>query len=196
MKKRPFNDLDIWTTFYNLLHGVIEEIKSLDNDHILNNSIPALEMYYISQARIDPIQLFTEEYKMEENHQVGTDLSRDSGNNIFSGDKTSVPVNNLRITIPYHGALILWEVQPSALIAKTYPEIEIYEDRIILELNYSGDSEGTDRIKSEIVKEISSISDTITNLNADVITYNQNVAEVILKALQQRRKLAEESNKT
>lgn len=195
MKKRPFNDSDIFTTFYNILHGVIEEIKSLDNDHILNNTIPALEMYYISLARIDPIQLFTDEYEMEETYQNASDLSRDSSNNIFSSDKTTAPANNLRITIPYDGALILWGVKPSTSIVKTYPEIEIYEDKIILELNYSEDSEGTDRIKSEIVKEIRSITDTIANLNADVNTYNQNVAEVILKALQQRRKLAEESNK-
>lgn len=195
MKKRPFNDSDIFTTFYNILHGVIEEIKSLDNDHILNNTIPALEMYYISLARIDPIQLFTDEYEMEETYQNASDLSRDSSNNIFSSDITTAPANNLRITIPYDGALILWGVQPSTSIVKTYPEIEIYEDRIILELNYSEDSEGTDRTKSEIVKLIRTISDTIANLNADVNTYNQNVAEVILKALQQRRKLAEESNK-
>ena len=133
MKKRPFNDSDIFTTFYNILHGVIEEIKSLDNDHILNNTIPALEMYYISLARIDPIQLFTDEYEMEETYQNASDLSRESSNNIFSSDKTTAPANNLRITIPYDGALILWGVQPYTSIVKTYPEIEIYEDKIILE---------------------------------------------------------------
>lgn len=196
MKIYPFRDGDTCATFSNLTKEITNEIRSLDNDYVLNASLTELEEYYISKATIQPIQLHIEDYHIEEKMQIQKDVSHDFSRGIFPGERAFVPGTKLRIAIPFTGEKGLWSIQPSTYSLSGYPEIEIKNDRIIVEIEYADDSVNVENIKSQINRGISSLSNAISNSTADVNSHNASIKGSIISALQYKRKLAEDGNKT
>ena len=196
MKIYPFRDGDTFTTFSNLTKNISNEIKSLDNDYVMNASMTELEEHYIAKATIDPLVLHKEDYHIEEKIQIQKDVSHDFSRAIFPGERAFVPGTKLKIAIPYSGDKGLWKIQPSTYSLSGYPEIEILADRIIIEIEYADDSANAENIKSQINREISSLYNAISNLSADVQSHNISVKGNVLASLQYKRKLAEDGNKT
>ncbi len=196
MKIYPFGDGDTFKTFSNLTKKITNEIKSLDNDYVLSVSITKLEEYYLSKATIEPIELYVEDYHIEEKKQIQKDVSHDFNRAIFPGERAFVPGTKLRIAIPFTGEKELWRIRPSTYSLSGYPEIEIKDDRIIIEIEYADDSVNVESIKSQINREISSLSNAISNLNTDVHAHNASIKGNIISTLQYKKKLAEKGNKT
>jgi hypothetical protein len=196
MKIYPFNDDDTFSTFSNLMKKITNEIKSLDNDYVLNASNTELEEYYLSKVTIEPIELYIEDYHIEEKIQIQKDVSHDFSRAIFPGERAFVPGTKLRIAIPFNGNEGLWRIRPSTYSISGYPEIEIKNDRIIIEIEYADDSVNIENIKAQINREISSISNAISNLNLDVNSHNASIKGNIISSLRYKRKLAEEGDRT
>jgi len=59
MQIRPFSNGDTSTTFRNLIESTVAEIKSLDNNHVLNASPTELEQFYMDKVKLHPLTLHT-----------------------------------------------------------------------------------------------------------------------------------------
>lgn len=191
---RPFSDGDVFATFSNIIKNVTQEIQSLNNDYVLKASPSQLEEYYINKALIEPIQLMSDQYYIESKSQTKIDVSWDHRRAIFSSEKAYVQGTRLNIAVPYSGDKGLWQIQPSTYSLSGYPDVIVYDDRIILTVEYADDDSNPDSIKTGIIRNMQSLSSAVTNLNNDVSRHNTSVPQQVKEAIARKRKLAMESN--
>jgi hypothetical protein len=125
MKIRAFNLGDSSAIFRNLTETTIAEIKSLDNNYVLNASPTELEQFYIGEVTLHPLTLHTDQFGIENQTGTRVDVSYDFRRAIFSRDSAFVQGTRFDIAVPYEGDPELWRFCPSTHSTSGYPEIEI-----------------------------------------------------------------------
>lgn len=191
MKIHPFSDGGTFATFRNLIEGVTQEIKSLENEYILKASQIELDDYFVDKVSIKPLILNTEQYYIDNKTGTKIDVSHDFDRAGFPGERAIIQGTRLDIAIPFEGDPILWGIRPSAFSLSGYPEIEVRDDSIILSINFPDDSADPERLKSEIDRYIKSLATAVQNLNRDVENHNRSAAQTIKSTIQRKRQLAE-----
>ena len=93
---RPFKDGDVFTTFRNLIDGVVREIDGLENDYVLKASQSELEQYYVDKVTVNPLRLHTEECYIESRSGTKIDVSHDFRRAVFPGERAIVQGTRLK----------------------------------------------------------------------------------------------------
>ena len=191
VKIYPFRDGDTFAMFRNIIEQVTKEIQSLDNEYVLKASITELEDYYINRVIIEPLVLHADQYYIE--NQTGTqiDVSHDFRRAVFPGERAIVQGTRLDIAIPYEGDAILWKIRPSTFSLSGYPEIQVRDDVIVFSVQFPDDSADQAKLKSEIDRQVKSLSDAVQNLRRDVENHNRSAPQTIKSVIKQKRQLAE-----
>jgi hypothetical protein len=191
MKIHPFTDGDTFATFRNLIENVTKEIQSLDNEYILKASKTELIDYYVDKLTIQPITLHTERSYIENKKGTEIDVSYDFHRAVSPDERATVQGTRLDIAIPYEGESMLWRIKPSTFSLSGYPEIEVRNDSIIISINFPDDSANSQKLKSQIDRNIQSLADAVQNLNKDVENHNSSVPKKVKSTIQHKRQLAE-----
>lgn len=191
MKIYPFSSGDTFATFGNRIDKITKEIQSLENDYVLKASQAELENYYIERILIQPLTLHTEQYYIE--NQAGTkiDVSHDIRRAVFPGEKAMVQGTRLDIAIPFEGDPVLWRIRASTFSISGYPKIEVRDNEIVLTVSFPDDSADLIKVKSDIDRQIRSLTDAVNNLRRDVENHNKSAPGFVKSAIQRKRQLAE-----
>jgi len=191
MRIKPFREGDTSTSFRNLLEKVTQEIQGLENEYVLKASPVELEQYYLNKVKIEPINLQSADYYIENQKGTKIDVNGDFLRAVSIGERAGVQGTRLDIAIPYEGDSLLWKLRPSTFSYSPYPELEVRDDVIVFAVVFPDDSADTVRLKSEIDNAIGSLSSAVQNILRDVEGHNSTAEQRIRSALQAKRKLAD-----
>ena len=186
MRTRPFSDGDTFATFRNITERVVAEIEALDNDHVLNASPTELEEYYISRVLLTPLTLDAENHYIESQGGTQIDVSHDFSRAAFGEERILVRGTVLHIAIPYSGEQHLWRIRPSTFSLAGYPELEIRDDVVVFRCRFPDDAAEPQRLKAEIERTISSLSDAVSHLAKNVESHNIEAPRVVQATLERK----------
>jgi len=186
----PFQDGDTNATFRNLIDNIKGEIKALDNEYVLKASPSELEEYYINKVIIEHLVLHADQHYIENQSRASIDVSHDYRRAVFPGERAIVAGTQLHIAIPFEGNSSLWRICPSTRYMCHYPEIEIGDDRIFLNISFPDGDANSERLKNQIKKKIKILADMVNNLQKDVDNHNRTAPQVIKSALQRKIEIA------
>ncbi len=187
----PFRDGDPFATFRNLIEKFVHEVDALDNDFILKASATELEDYYVNKVLIEPLELDSENYYIENQTGIQKDVSHDFNRMSFRGERIVVQGTQLDIAIPFIGDPMLWRVRPSTFTLSGYPEISIGNDIISFSITFADDAADPERLKQQIVSIVESLAGSVQNLRRDVENHNRTAPDQIKSALERKRKKAQ-----
>ena len=127
-----------------------------------------------------------------ENHYIesqgGTqiDVSHDFSRAAFGEERILVRGTVLHIAIPYSGEQHLWRIRPSTFSLAGYPELEIRDDVVVFRCSFPDDAAEPQRLKAEIERTISSLSDAVSNLAKNVENHNIEAPRVVQATLERK----------
>jgi hypothetical protein len=188
---RPFRDGDTFTTFRNLIDSVTTEINSLDNEYVLKASQTELEEHFIEKVLIEALVLHSDKQYIKNRSGTQIDVSHDFGRAVFPGERAVVRGTRIDIAIPFEGNPELWKIQASTSSSGGYPDIEIRNNEVLFSISFPDDSAESDRIRSDIERNIKSLEDAVGYLKSDVINHNKSAPEKIKQVLARKRTLAQ-----
>ena len=164
----------------------VAQIEALENDYVLNASPVELEQYYTSGVLLTPLTLDAANHYIE--RQVGTqiDVSHDFNRAAFGEGRILVKGTVLHIAVPFSGDPLLWRICPSAFSLSGYPELEIRDDVVVFSCSFPDDAAEPQRLKAEIARTISSLSDAVSNLAKDVENHNKEAPRVVRATLERK----------
>jgi len=191
MRFSPFTDGDTFATFGKIVKEIEEKILSLDNEYVLKASPVELEDYYVDKVTIHPLIFHADRRFIENRKGTKVDVSYDFRRDVFPGERAMVQGTRLDIAIPYEGDSWLWKVRASTYSLSGYPEIEVRSDAIVLSFSFPDDSPEPERLKSEIEREIKTLSEAVQNLNRDIENHNKYAPQMVRDALLRKRQMAE-----
>ena len=183
----PFREGDTFATFRNLIEKVTHEIDSLDNDYVLKASATELEDYYVNKVLIEPLELDSENFYIENQAGIKKDVSHDFDRMSFRGERIVVQGTQLDIAIPFGGDPMLWRVRPSTFTMSGYPEINIGNGTISFSITFADDSVDPERLKQQIDSNVKSLAGAVLNLKRDVENHNKSAPDQIKAALERKR---------
>jgi len=190
MSFTPFKDGDTLATFRNLIDKVIGEIKSLENEYVLKASPSELEEYYIDKVLIEPLVLHADQYYIENQSQTSIDVSHDYRRAVFPGERAIVNGTKLDIAIPFSGTESLWRICPSTRYMCHYPDIDVFQDHILLTFCFPDDSANPESLKNRIKEQVKLLSDMIGYLKKDIDNHNKIAPQAVRTALKRKVELA------
>lgn len=188
----PFSEGDTFSTFQMHIKNIITEIKSHDNDYVLNASPTELEQYYIDKALIKPLILYDD--KLHGIDKSAVDIKVTNGFSLAT-HRESYTVRGTRIdlAVPFEGNPILWRIRASTFSLGGYPDIAVEPGIIIFSVSFSDHAADTAAIQSEINKHISALKGAIAYLNKDVEAHNATAPEKIRAEVHRKIELARKS---
>lgn len=182
---KPFRDEYTSSAFRNIEEKITSEIRSLDNEYVLNSSPVELEKYYVDQILIEPITLYSDQQyiKNQSTTQVRIRHRYEDEDRFVKGTK-------IQIAIPFEGDSTLWKLQPSSFTYASYPEINIKNNEVIFDIEFADHSANSKELKSEIEESTKALSGAIKNLRNDVERHNNSSPRSIRQALSSKLELA------
>ena len=190
-KITPFREGDTFATFRNIIENVVHEIEGLDNEYILKASPTELENYYVNKVLIQPLELDSDNYYVDNQQSIRKDVSHDFNRMSFRGERIVVAGTQLDIAIHFSGDPMLWRIQPSTFSSSGYPEISIQEDKIVFSISFADDSANPERLKQQIESNVKSLAGAVQNLQRDVENHNRNAPNQIKTALERKKQKAQ-----
>lgn len=193
---RPFRDGDTFATFQKIVDSVTAEINSLDNEYVLKASQTELEEHFIEKVLIEPLTLHTDKQYIKNQSGTQIDVSHDFMRGVLPGEKAVVRGTKIDIAIPFEGSPMLWQVRASTFSMSGYPDIEIRNDEILFSISFPDDSADTDRLRSEVERNIESLKKAVGYLTNDVTNHNNSAPNTIKQVLTRKRTLAQSTTGT
>lgn len=191
MTMKPFRDGDVHATFRNIVDKACHEIDKLDSQYILKASPTELEDCFVDKVTISPLVLHVDQQHIESQRTVQIDVNHDFRRAVFPGERAYVPGTRLNIAIPYEGDRDLWRIRPSTYSLSGYPELDVHDDRVVLDFSFPDDSpEDQQRLKAEIQNQIKYLAETVANQRSDVDRHNTTAPEHIRARLRAKREKA------
>lgn len=187
----PFRDGDTFATFRNIIDSVSNEIKSLDNEYVLKASEAELEEFFIDKVILEPLVLYSDQRYIKNQTGIQIDVSHDLRRAVFPGERAVVRGTKIDIAIPFEGDPMLWQVRASTFSMSGYPDIEIINNEITFSITFPDDSAESERLKSDIERNIKSLEEAVGYLKNDVINHNNAAPNTIKQVLQRKRQLAQ-----
>jgi len=187
----PFREGDTFTTFSNLIENIVNEVETRDNEYILKASAIELEDYYVNKALIEPLELDSDNFYVENQESIKQDVSNDFLRGGFPGERIVVSGTQLNIAIPFRGDPMLWRIRASTFSVSGYPEISIGDDLISFSISFIDDSADPERLKQEIESNVQSLAGAVQNLKRDVENHNRTAPEKIKAAIERKRQKAQ-----
>lgn len=187
----PFREGDTFATFRNIIDSVVNEIKALENGYVLKASEAELEDFYTEKALIDPLVLHSDQQYIKNQSGTQIDVSHDFRRAVFPGERAVVRGTRIDIAIPFEGNPMLWRIRASTWSSGGYPEIDVKNGEIILNVSFPDDSANPDQLKSDISRSIKSLEDAVGYLKNDVANHNNSVPNTVKQALKRKRELAQ-----
>lgn len=192
----PFSEGDTFAKFRNAIENVVHEIDTLNNEYILKASETELDDYYVGKVLIDPIELDSENYYVENQQSIRKDVSNDFNRMSFRGERIVVAGTQLDIAMHFSGDPMLWRIRPSTYSLSGYPEISIKDDKITFSVNFADDSADSARIKQQIESNVQSLAGAVQNLRRDVENHNSTAPNQIKAALERKKQKAQTATNT
>lgn len=186
MRIHPFREGDTFATFRNITERTIHEIETLENDYVLKASPTELEQYYVSKVTVTPLTLSAKDHYIDNQKGAQLDVSHDFRRAPFGGERIVVKGTVVDIAIPFTGDPVLWRIRPSSFSLSGYPELEIRDDVVVFSCSFPDDSPEPERLRAEIERTISSLSDAVSNLARDVENHNREAPKAIRAALERK----------
>ena len=186
MHTRPFCDGDTFATFRSITEKTVAEIEALENDYVLKASPVELEQYYISRVFLTPLILDAANRYIESQAGTQIDVSHDFRRGAFGEERILVKGTVLNIAIPYTGDPNLWRIRPSTFSLSGYPELQIRDDVVIFSCSFPDDEPEPQRLKAEIERKISSLSDAVSSLAKDVDNHHKEAPRAVRAALERK----------
>lgn len=186
MRVHPFHDGDTFATFRNITEKTTREIEALENDYVLKASPAELEQYYVSQVMVTPLALDAKNHYIDSQKGTQLDVSHDFRRGAFGRERLVVKGTALDIAIPFIGDPLLWRIRPSSYSMSGYPELEIRDEVVVFSCSFPDDSPEPERLKAEIERTISSLSDAVSNLSRDVENHNREAPRAVRAALERK----------
>ena len=187
----PFRDGDTFTTFRNIVDSVTTEINSLDNEYVLKASQIELEEYFIEKVLIEPLVFHSDKQYIKNQSGDQIDVSYDFRRAVFPGERAVVRGTRIDIAIPFEGDPMLWKIQASTFSMGCYPDIETRNNEVLFSISFPDDSAESDRIRSDIERNIQSLEDAVGYLKNDVTKHNNSAPNMVKQALTRKRTLAQ-----
>ena len=78
------------------------EIRSLDNEYVLEVFLVELEDYYVEKVTVSPLVLHTSQYYIENQEGIQIDVSHDFRRAVFPGERAVVQGTRLDILPSFH----------------------------------------------------------------------------------------------
>ncbi len=187
----PFSKSDSYDTFLDHRKQVVDEIRSLDNEYVLKVALTELEDYYLDKVQIDPLVLHADQCYIETQEPTQIDVSRDFRRMVpHGGERAIVQGTRLEVCIPFEGDASLWKVRPSTFSTGGYPDIEIKANHVYIEFSFPDDSVDPQRLRSEIDRQVESLTDSVGYLANDVSKHNTTGEREVRAAIERKRDLA------
>jgi hypothetical protein len=186
MRINPFQDGDTFATFRNITEKTTREIEALENDYVLKASPAELEQHYVVQVTLTPLTLDVKDHYIDSQKGTQLDVSHDFRRAALSGERIIVKGTVLNIAIPFTGDPVLWRIRPSTYSMSGYPELEIRKDIVVFSCSFPDDSPEPERLKANIERTISSLSDAVSNLARDVENHNREAPRAVRAALERK----------
>jgi len=188
---QPFTDGDTFATFRNIVDSVTTQINSLDNEYVLKASQIELEEYFIEKVLIEPLVLHSDKQYIKNQSGAQIDVSDDFRRAVFPGESAVVRGTRIDIAIPFEGNPMLWKIEPSTFSMGGYPDIETRNNEVLFSISFPDDSAESDRIRSDIERNIKSLEDAVGYLKNDVTNHNNSAPEKVKQALARKRAVAQ-----
>jgi hypothetical protein len=185
----PFSEGSLSDVLRARLEEVLDEIKGLDTNYVLNASPTEVEQHFVEAAGVSPLVLHVDQRTIGERSGVKVDVSHDFDRGFMPGDNPYVRGTRLRFDIPYDGDRDLWRWRPSTF-AYPLPEIEIADDYISFYTTFPDDSPKSDALKSQIESDTSALRQTVDRVTAEVSAFNAAVPAKIRAAIEERLRRA------
>lgn len=177
----PFSRGDTYNVFKSHLEGVLNKIKSLENDYILNASKAELEEYYIAEAMVDELALNIDSKYIDNKRLVYIDAYDN-----FHRTKYKVPGTSLDLCIPYTGDKSLFELRASTYSLSGYPEISFRGNEVVITISYQDSNADGEKIKRSMESDLNSIIDAVAYVNEDVRMHNSKVASSVIATIEKK----------
>ena len=187
----PFRDGDTFATFRNIVDSVTNEIKALSNEYVLKASDTELEEYFIEKVTLDPLVLHSEQHYIKNHSGTQIDVSHDFRRGVFPGERAVVRGTKIDIAIPFDGDPMLWKIRASTFSMSGYPEIALNNGEVVFSISFPDDSANSEQLKSEIDRNLKSLSDAVGYLTNDVKNHNNSAPNTVREALKRKRELAQ-----
>lgn len=187
MSKLPFQGGTTDRLFDGLLKDTFAAIDALDSEYVLKASATELETFFVNKVTVHPISLDVNEQSIEDKRTIHVDVSHDFSRAILPGENAHVPGTQLRIAIPYEGEEYLWDIRPSQYSLGGYPEIDVFSDKVILTFSFPDDSPDQTKLKCDIERAVTALSDTVNNQMTDVELHNRTAPDRIKARLADKR---------
>jgi len=185
---QPFNRGDTYYAFKAHLDSVLNKIKNLDNDYILNTSTVELEDYYIAEATIEKLVLDIDNRYIDNKRSVQV-----AAYNRFDRKPFKVPGTKLDLCIPFTGDKSLFELRASTYSLSGYPEISLNDNEVVITISYQDSNADGEVIKRSMESDLKSIVDAVSNINKDVRQHNNKVASSVKSAIKSKVDKAKKS---
>jgi hypothetical protein len=186
---QPFGDGDTSTAFRNHLDKALREIDAIENEYVLKASPTELEEHFNQQARVEPLRLC--EHYIENQRGVQIDVSRDFRRGIMRGERAHVSGTQVDVAIPYEGDGLLWKLRPSTYGLGEYPDLVVYDDRVVASFTFPDDSANAVELKQRVEDQLGRLKSTVETLGKDVERHNASIAVAVKERLAGKRQKAE-----
>ena len=187
----PFREGDTFATFRSLIEKVVHEIESLDNEYLLKASATELEDYYVNKVLIEPLELDSDNYYIDNQQSIRKDVSHDFNRMSFRGERIVVAGTQLDIAIHFSGDPMLWRIRPSTFTLSGYPEISIQNDKVLFSITFADDSADPGKLKQQIESNVKSLAGAVQNLRRDVENHNRGAPAQIKAAIERKMQKAQ-----
>jgi len=187
----PFREGDTFATFRNIIETVTREVDALDNEYILKASATEIEDHYVSKVIIEPLELDSENFYVENQEGIKKDVSHEFDRMAFRGERIVVSGTRLDIAIPFTGDPILWRIRPSSFTLSAYPEINIKNGTVTFSISFADDSADPAKLKQQIDSSVKSLAGAVQNLKRDVENHNRTAPGQIKAVVERKRQKAQ-----
>lgn len=187
----PFREGDTFATFRNIIETVTREVDALDNEYILKASATEIEDHYVNKVIIEPLELDSENFYVENQEGIKKDVSHEFDRMAFRGERIVVPGTRLDIAIPFTGDPILWRIRPSSFTLSAYPEINIKNGTVTFSISFADDSADPAKLKQQIDSSVKSLAGAVQNLKRDVENHNRTAPGQIKAVVERKRQKAQ-----
>lgn len=179
------------------------EIKGLSNEKVLGGDLDEWVNYYFEEYKIQPISLYMENVSQILSETKVKQYNPFSRNDGYEPEYYMIDGYKITFTIPYDGDNELLFLRPSTFFLSRFPVEDLTKStdksygEIIFALEYTKQElekqdNPKDFIKEQFNQKIKNYVTNVTNINSEVMQFNNSLENTIKKALDTRKSQAKD----